>query len=59
MARNATASGAEPPCRRGIAARNFTAYPEMPDINALVDYGVKMEDSLFQNPEAQSSAGNP
>jgi outer membrane lipoprotein-sorting protein len=24
-----------------------------------VTYGVKMEDSLFQNPEAQSSAGNP
>ena len=27
----------------GIAARNFTAYPEMPDILALVEYGVKME----------------
>ena len=24
-----------------------------------VTYGVKMEDSLFQNPDAQSSAGNP
>jgi len=24
-----------------------------------VTYGVKMEDSLFQNPEAASSAGNP
>src|SRR5712691_7049600 len=24
-----------------------------------VTYGVKMEDALFQNPEAQSSAGNP
>ena len=22
----------------GIAARNFTAYPEMPDILALVEY---------------------
>ena len=27
----------------GIAARNFTAYPEMPDARALVEYGVKME----------------
>ena len=27
----------------GIAARNFTAYPEMPDARALVDYGVRME----------------
>ena len=25
----------------GIAARNFTAYPEMPDAQALVDYGVQ------------------
>jgi len=28
----------------GIALRNFTAYPEMPDAKALVDYGVKMEE---------------
>ena len=27
----------------GIAVRNFTAYPEMPDVGALVEYGVKME----------------
>src|SRR3984893_11411966 len=27
----------------GIAARNFTAYPEMPDAKALVEYGVRME----------------
>src|SRR5947208_8065833 len=27
----------------GIAARNFTAYPQMPDIKALVDYGVRSE----------------
>ena len=27
----------------GIAARNFTAYPEMPDAKELVDYGVRME----------------
>jgi hypothetical protein len=27
----------------GIAVPNFTAYPEMPDIKALVEYGVKME----------------
>ena len=35
----------------GIAVRNFTAYPEMPDIQALVEYGVQMErlgfDSLW------------
>ena len=24
----------------GIAARNFTAYPEMPDVHELVEYGV-------------------
>src|SRR6185436_2768958 len=28
----------------GIAARNFTAYPEMPDAKALVEYGVRMEE---------------
>ncbi len=27
----------------GIAMRNFTRYPEMPDANALIDYGVRME----------------
>jgi probable F420-dependent oxidoreductase len=33
----------------GIAARNFTAYPEMPDANALVEYGVKMEQLGFDS----------
>ena len=33
----------------GIAARNFTAYPEMPDIRALVEYGVKMEQLGFDS----------
>ena len=33
----------------GIAARNFTAYPEMPDILALVEYGVKMEQLGFDS----------
>lgn len=28
----------------GIAVRNFTAYPEMPDARALVEYGVRMEE---------------
>ena len=28
----------------GIAVRNFTAYPEMPDAKALVEYGAKMEE---------------
>ena len=33
----------------GIAARNFTAYPEMPDIKALVEYGVRMEELGFDS----------
>ena len=33
----------------GIAVRNFTAYPEMPDARALVDYGVKMEEMGFDS----------
>ena len=33
----------------GIAARNFTAYPEMPNVKALVDYGVKMEEMGFDS----------
>ena len=33
----------------GIAARNFTAYPEMPDARALVDFGVKMEEMGFDS----------
>ena len=33
----------------GIAARNFTAYPEMPDAKALVDYGVRVEELGFDS----------
>jgi alkanesulfonate monooxygenase len=33
----------------GIAVRNFTAYPEMPDAGALVEYGVKMEQFGFDS----------
>jgi alkanesulfonate monooxygenase len=33
----------------GIAARNFTAVPEMPDAKALVEYGVKMEQLDFDS----------
>ncbi|HZN25971.1 MAG TPA: TIGR03619 family F420-dependent LLM class oxidoreductase [Burkholderiales bacterium] len=33
----------------GIAARNFTTYPEMPDGKALVEYGVKMEQMGFDS----------
>jgi alkanesulfonate monooxygenase len=33
----------------GIAARNFTAYPEMPDAKALVEYGVRMEQLGFDS----------
>src|ERR1700677_1427467 len=28
----------------GVAARNFTAYPEMPNATALVEYGVRVEE---------------
>src|SRR5882672_8669863 len=33
----------------GIAARNFTAFPEMPDASALVEYGVRMEQLGFDS----------
>jgi alkanesulfonate monooxygenase len=33
----------------GVAIRNFTAYPEMPDARALVDYGVRMEELGFDS----------
>jgi len=33
----------------GIAVPNFTAYPQMPDVKALVDYGVRMEQLGFDS----------
>jgi probable F420-dependent oxidoreductase len=33
----------------GIAARNFTAYPEMPDAQGLVAYGIRMEELGFDS----------
>ena len=33
----------------GIAVQNFTAYPEMPDVKALVEYGVRMEQLGFDS----------
>ncbi len=33
----------------GIAARNFTAFPEMPDARALVEYGIRMEELGFDS----------
>ena len=33
----------------GIAMRNFTKYPEMPDAQALIDYGVRMEQLGFES----------
>jgi alkanesulfonate monooxygenase len=33
----------------GVAARNFTAYPEMPDAKALVEYGVRVEELGFDS----------
>lgn len=33
----------------GIAARNFTAFPELPDARALVEYGVRVEELGFDS----------
>jgi probable F420-dependent oxidoreductase len=33
----------------GIAAQNFTAYPQMPDARGLVEYGVRMEELGFDS----------
>jgi probable F420-dependent oxidoreductase len=33
----------------GIAARNFTPYPEMPDAQKLIEYGVYMEELGFDS----------
>lgn len=37
------------PVAFGIAMRNFTRFPEMPDVAALVDYGVRMEELGFES----------
>ena len=33
----------------GIAMRNFTRYPEMPDAQALIEYGVRMEELGYES----------
>src|SRR6516165_10211982 len=33
----------------GIAVPNFTAYPQMPDVKALVEYGIRMEQLGFDS----------
>jgi alkanesulfonate monooxygenase len=33
----------------GIAMRNFTAYPQLPDAQALIDYSVRMEELGFES----------
>ena len=33
----------------GVAARNFTAYPKMPNAKELVEYGVRVEDAIGLN----------
>lgn len=33
----------------GIAARNFTAFPKIPDVQELVEYGVRMEELGFDS----------
>jgi alkanesulfonate monooxygenase len=35
--------------RFGIAMRNFTAYPELPDAEQLIQYGVRMEELGFES----------
>ena len=35
--------------RFGIAMRNFTAHPELPDAQALIEYGVEMERLGFES----------
>ncbi|MCK0197299.1 TIGR03619 family F420-dependent LLM class oxidoreductase [Ancylobacter sp. 6x-1] len=37
------------PVSYGIAMRNFTRFPEMPDARALIDYGVRMEEFGFES----------
>lgn len=33
----------------GIAMRNFTAFPQLPDARGLIDYGVRMEELGFES----------
>ena len=33
----------------GIAMQNFTAHPEMPDAQALIDYGIRMEELGYES----------
>src|SRR5712671_7083329 len=33
----------------GIAVQNFTAYPQMPNVKALVEYGIRMEQLGFDS----------
>jgi len=33
----------------GVAMRNFTRYPEMPDAQELINYGVKVEKLGFES----------
>ena len=33
----------------GIAMRNFTAYPQLPDAQGLIEYGVRMEQLGFES----------
>ena len=40
---------AEKNVKFGVAMRNFTAFPELPDAQALIEYGVKMEELGFES----------
>ena len=33
----------------GVAMRNFTRYPEMPDAQELIQYGIKVEKLGFES----------
>ncbi|MFK8251338.1 LLM class flavin-dependent oxidoreductase [Ancylobacter terrae] len=37
------------PVSFGVAMRNFTRFPELPDAGALIDYGVRMEELGFES----------
>ena len=33
----------------GIAMQNFTAYPQMPDAQGLIEFGVRMEELGYES----------
>ena len=39
----------------GIAARNFMAYPEMPNVQELIEYGIRAEELGFDSMGSHSA----